>query len=154
MAKIIFKRTQQWANKFRKINIEINGVKHLALADGQEQEIPINGGRIALSANINWTKSPVLELEIGENETKIVQVGCNVEFGLLEKILTGLSLAVLFSSVWYFGEIHLYAWFTLIFLWFIRDLVITKGKSIFYYLSVGRDKYLYLKALNERTNNA
>jgi hypothetical protein len=154
MAKIIFKRTHQWANKFRNIDVDINGLKKLSIADGQEQQVEVDAGKIVLSAKIDWTKSPVLELEIAENETKIIQLGCNVEFGLLEKILTGLSFAVLISSVYFFGEIPFKLWLVLLSLWLIRDLVITKGKSIFYYLSIGRDKYLYLKLLNERTKLA
>ena len=154
MAYLIIKRSSQWANKFRKIDVDINGLKKVSIADGQEQKVEVEAGKIALSANIDWTKSPVLEFEIAENETKIIQLGCNVEFGLLEKILTGLSFAVLITSLYFFGEIPFKSWLVLLSLWLIRDLVITKGKSIFYYLSVGRDKYLYLKALNERTNLA
>lgn len=152
MATLIIKRTHQWANRFRKINIHINGVERIAIADGQEHQIQVNSGRITVSANISWTRSPVMELEIGETETKMIQVGCNVQFGLLEKALTAMSLAVLIFSLLIFGEIPLRAWLLLLLLWLIRDLIITKGKSIFYYLSIGRDKYLYLKALNERTN--
>lgn len=152
MATLIIKRTHQWANRFRKINININGVERIAIADGQEHQIQVNSGSITVSANIGWTRSPVMELEIADAETKMIQVGCNVEFGLLEKTLTAISFAVLISSLLIFGEIPLRAWLLLFLLWLTRDLIITKGKSIFYYLSIGRDKYLYLKTLNERTN--
>lgn len=152
MAQLIIKRTQQWANKFRRIEVEINGSKTMELADGQEDMVELPAGKVQIRARISWTKSNLMEFHLSENETKVIQLGCHVEYGWTEKVLTIISFTVLFGTLFYYGEIKTTSLIILLILWIIRDLIITKGKSILYYLTFGRERYLYLKTLNERSN--
>ncbi len=140
-------RKSQMANRYRKINLYINNEWVCHIAHGEERILELAPGKYNIKAKIDWTGSETVLVEVNENGHQEIEVGCNVKQSIPQIIFTSISLIILFGSLYLYGELKLGTWLVLIGLWFVRDVVLTRGKSFLYYLTVGRDKYLYLKAL-------
>ena len=135
-------------NRYRKIGIYLNNEWVAQMAHGEEKVLDLEPGKYELKAKIDWVGSETLQVEVKENSHQIIELGCNVKQSFPQILFSIISLIVLLGSVYLYGEIKLIIWLILIGLWFLRDVVLTRGKSFLYYLSVGRDKYLYLKNIS------
>ena len=70
MTKIIIKRSSEFNNRFRKINIFIDGKKVQTISNGETKEIDIVEGNHKLIATIDWCTSPEFIFDIKDSEKK------------------------------------------------------------------------------------
>ena len=148
MATLILSRTSQLANRFRKIKV-FDGDKLIAeLDDGQTKEIELKHGEHSLSAKVDWLGSQELVIELKKETASKVEIGCYAGTNTTQHVLSFISILLLLGSIYFYGEVTLYIWLILVVLWVLRDLIMTKGRSFIYYLTVGRYKYLYLKMID------
>lgn len=74
MTKIRIERNSQWNNKARAIGIYIDGEKVGIISDGEIQEYEVENGKHEVYAKIEWCRSPKIQLNITENETKTLKL--------------------------------------------------------------------------------
>jgi hypothetical protein len=145
MTKLSIKKSNQWSIRRKRITLWLNDKKLEIPADKNFLELDLPAGEITVKASLYWTSSKIQKFILRGEGQQTIEVSCVIHYGWLEKLLSVAGLLVLFSSVMIYGEITTWIWGILIGLWVIRDLVLTKGKSFFYYLTYGRSEYLLLK---------
>ena len=146
-SRITIYNKEQSVNKFRKITILLDGKYCCAVANGERHSIALSPGAHTLKAKIDWCGSNPLSLEIKESEQTNIALSCNYhpETSILGKL----------HIVIFFGGLLLNLYFkSATFLWFILGFSLLyqiwatykrKSKGMFYYLTIGRKKFLRLK---------
>ena len=132
MATIKIKRTSELVNMARNYRIFIDKQFVGKIANGATKEFPTTAGYHTVTAKIDWCSSPNISININTNETKYLTVG-NFKYGSW-LVLLGLGIVVLlFMLKGIFGFSYALNFFLIpIFLLF------------FYYITIGRKKYLTL----------
>ena len=74
-AAIIVRRTSQFANKLRSIQIYIDGEQVGAVKDGQAATFPVPSGQHEVYAKIDWQTSRPLDLTVKPGETITLECG-------------------------------------------------------------------------------
>jgi len=69
MARIIINRSSEYSNKFRSIEIYLNGNKIGEIKDGESKEYEIEPGDHILKAKIDWCNSNLINFKVND-ETK------------------------------------------------------------------------------------
>lgn len=145
MAKLIIKREDRLINLFRKYRIRANGEELTTISNKETRELDLPEGKYRLEAKIDWAGSPAIEVTLDKHQPVILEVGCSTNISGPQTVLGTLSLLLLAGLIWYYGQIPWQGWVVLIVLWFIRDVLLSKGKSFIYYLTTGRRDYLYIR---------
>ena len=96
MAKIRVKRISQYAYRFRTIKLFANHTTLGSIENGKTEEFIIPSGNYQIYAKIDGLSTNILALTIGENETKILELGCKIQGWKL--------LLVLFYIIFNFGH--------------------------------------------------
>lgn len=137
MATIKIVRTKEYINLLRNYKIFIDGQSVGTIAYGESKEFDTSGGQHTVSAKIDWCSSPEILLVIKDHETKILKVG-GFKYGqYIMPIIIGLIVLNFINSN--FGDFD-----------YIVFLVVPMGLFLFYYLTIGRNRYLTLTELAEK----
>jgi hypothetical protein len=134
MQKLIIKRSSQWTNKFRAIEIYLDEKKIGEIGDNEITKFDVEPGRHTIKAKIDWCRSNTLELHIENNQTKYIELS-GYKF---EKFIMPLILSVSLFYSFFEKRFNLYP--EILFL-----LITPPTLYMFYYLTFGRNKYLTLK---------
>ncbi|PIB25538.1 hypothetical protein [Maribacter sp. 4G9] len=133
MRKIRVERNSEWNNKARAIGIYIDGEKVGTINDGETQEYEVENGKHEIFAKIDWCRSPKIELNIAENETKTIKLS---GFKYSKWILPALLGIMLF---YYLGKYALN-----IDLNFLIWILAIGFLYPIYYITFGKNRYLIL----------
>ncbi|MFS4418810.1 hypothetical protein [Maribacter sp. 2307ULW6-5] len=133
MTKIRIERNSEWNNKAREIGIYIDGEKVGTINDGETQEYEVENGKHEIFAKIDWCRSPKIELNIAENETKTIKLS---GFKYSKWILPALLGIMLF---YYLGKYALN-----IDLNFLIWIMAIGFLYLIYYITFGKNRYLIL----------
>lgn len=130
------KRTSEYNNRMRDYKIFIDGQQVGTIANGETKDFFTTDGQHTETAKIDWCSSPNILVDIKKNQPINFKVGGFKNGQLL--ILTALVVIVLhfiFSKIANFD--------------YLIYLEIPFFLILFYYLTIGRKKYLTLSVLNE-----
>lgn len=134
MSKLIITRPSEWNNMARNYGIYLNNKKIETIANGETKEFDLDAGNYKINGKIDWCKSPVIEFDISENESKIIEIG-GFKYGNIIMPI-GLGIMSLFFLIKYLFKIEsnfslFLAGFGLLFL--------------LYYFTIGKNKYLTIR---------
>lgn len=150
-AKLTVKRTDQYANKVRKIHLYLDGKKVYDIANGETKTFEIPAGTHHIYAKIDWCKTPAFTLNLAAGQEKTLELGSPVLAKKSSFAAPLIRLIILFGAIFlsnqYQNDLILWLALGLLIAWFAVETFFTKEKSVLYYLTVGRSKYLYLKEL-------
>ena len=132
MPKISIHRRKESINSLANYLVYIDGEKIGGIANGETKEFDTIAGQHTICIKIWWVSSPTLSFDINDNETKIFKVG-GFKYG---NWLMPLTLGII--------VLHLILNNAIGFKYLIL-LVIPTAVIIFYYLTIGHNKYLTLK---------
>lgn len=136
MATIRLKRTSEYNNRLRDYKIFIDGQQVGTIANGETKDFPATVGQHIITAKIDWCSSPDISIELKENLTINMKVG-GFKYGQILMPI-GIGLIVLHFILSKFVEFE-YTIFLVTPIFFL----------LFYYLTIGRKKYLTLTEINE-----
>lgn len=131
------KRTNEYSNSFRDYKIFIDGKNIGEIANGETKEFEISPGQHTIIAKIDWGSSPEVILSINENETRELKVG-GFKNGNWMIILLFLMPGLIFLS-FILNHFCTVSW--------LKYLALPYGILLFYYITIGRKKYLTLASL-------
>ena len=136
MAAIIIKRTSEFNNRFRKINLFIDGKKVGTISNGETKEIETHEGNHKIVAAIDWCTSPEILFKIQEFEKKEFIIGSH-KYGkyLIPVLVIILVLHVVAKRLFNFD------YFLIAYLPFFAYTT--------YYITFGKGKYLSLSELKK-----
>lgn len=147
MATLIIKRENRLINILRKYRVKVNGKELIAISNKESHEFDLPEGKYQVEATIDWAGSPVIDIALNNQQPVILEVGCSVHLSGLQVLLESISFLLLIMLFWFYERLPWQSWLILIVLWFIRDVLLSKGKSFIYYLTKGRRDYLYIRHL-------
>jgi len=82
---IMIRRTSQYVNRLRQINIFIDDQKVGGVANGESKAFEVTPGQHSVFAKIDWCKAPAIEVAISAGQTETLICGSE---------LTGLKLTL------------------------------------------------------------
>ena len=136
MATIRINRTSEYINRGRNYNIFIDGEKVGTISDGETKDFPSTAGQHIVSAKIDWCSSPALSIDVKEDKIINLKIG-GFKYG---KILMPIGLTlIIFHFILSISIGFTYTTFA------IAPLLLL----LFYYVTLGRKKYLTLEKVNE-----
>jgi len=133
MAKIRIERNSEWNNKARAIGIYIDGKKVGTINDGETQEYQVDNGKHEIFMKIDWCRSPKINLDITENETKILKLSGFKYGAWIYSILFGIIL------IYFIGKYALN-----INLNFLIWIMVIGFLYPIYFITIGKNRYLIL----------
>jgi len=136
MAKLIIKRTSEWNNRLRDIEIYLEEEKIGVIGNGEVKVFEIESGEHNLKSKIDWCGSETLTFNLNHNETKTIELS---GFKLGKFML---PIALIIGAIYFiFGKQLNDSPMALIVAFFPVVLYLV------YYLTLGRNKYLRLKEI-------
>ena len=75
---IVISRTSEWANRLRRIEFYIDGIKVGSISNGETAEFIVSPGKRSIYAKIDWCKTSPRNVMINEGDIKRYEVGCNI----------------------------------------------------------------------------
>ena len=136
MATIRLKRTSEYNNRTKDFKIFIDGQQVGTIANGETKNFPSTVGKHIVTAKIDWCRSPDISIDVEENQTGNLKVGGFKNGQLLMPI--GLGLIVLHSILSKFADFD-----------YTIFLIVPLFILLFYYLTIGSEKYLTLEKIND-----
>ncbi len=145
MTKIKITRVNEKINAQRTIAIYLDEELVGTIANGRSEEMSITPGKHTLRARIDWCGSVNLPFELLEGERKEFTLSAFVAATRLYKYLKivvpfSIGLAIVVLTLNKFMEMNLENWLMIIAIPVSIPLLL-----IFYYLTIGKNKYLVLK---------
>jgi hypothetical protein len=142
MALLVVKRNSEWMNRFRNIELELDGKPLGNIGNGETKEFDVPAGNYTFCGKIDWCSSPEIELELNENET--TNVGLSGFGGARFLSLTRfISIPVFIMVVFFRSVFEERPW-----LWPVLLLLILPGfLYMTYYMTLGRKKHLQLHVI-------
>lgn len=132
MAKLIIIRNSEYVNRLRAYRIYLDGVKLGNVANGDSKEFEVSAGQHQVWATIDWRSSRKISFEVKEQQAKTYQIGLFPGANWLVWVSIGILILHFFLSL----TIHFsYAIYLLAPLFLV----------LFYYMSIGRKKYLSIR---------
>ena len=134
MTKLIITRTSEWNNKAREFGIYLNDKKIGVIDDGEKKEFEIEPGVYKVNGKIDWCKSPKIEFNIKDNESKEIEIS-GFKYGNIIMPI-GLGIVLFFFLI------------KLIFKIESNFLIILGGIGFLYplyYITIGKNKYLSIR---------
>ncbi|WP_281847631.1 hypothetical protein [Olleya namhaensis] len=133
MTKISIQRHSEWNNKAREIGIYIDNKKVGVINDGDTQEYPTESGTHEVFAKIDWCRSQKIEINLNQDETKMLTLS-GFKYGTwIMPILLGLLL--LYYILTYVLNINAP---------FLMGLPAIAFLYPMYYITLGKNRYLTL----------
>lgn len=149
--KLTVKRTDQSVNKARKIQLYLDGQKVYDMANGESKTFDIPEGSHQIYAKIDWCKTPPLTLNLAAGQEKILELGSPVQVKKSAIATSIIRLFILFGAIFLSknlkNDLILWVALGLLLAWIVVETFFTEQKPVLYYLTVARDKYLYLKEI-------
>ena len=139
MGKIIVKRKSEWANRWRSINILIDGKKTGTVSNGESKEFDLPAGLHQVKAEIDWCGSPEISFTIGENEKKYFILSGFKFLKWMQKLAIGIIVLHFLAKIIFDFNYVIY-------------LAIPSFLILMYYISFGRKNYLLLEETNDWMN--
>ena len=136
MPKLLIKRNSEWANRLRPFELYLNDRKFAEIKDRQVLSFNIPQGKYQLKAKVDWCGSPPYNFEIGEEDTKRIEI----KGFILSKYL--LPAGVIIALI-YFG---IYLKFGINSLFLATLMMIFLGYML-YFKSFGRNQYLRIREI-------
>jgi hypothetical protein len=132
MATIKIQRCTEYNNRRRDYKIFIDGKKVGTIADGETKDFVTSAGQHSIMVKIDWCSSPEISFDINDNNSKTFKVGGNWIIPIAGGVI------VLYFILKIFLDID-YALF----------LLLPPVLLLFYYLTVGRKRYLTLNEIKK-----
>jgi hypothetical protein len=147
---------EQQVNRFRKINIFLDGKYCCAIANGKTHSVVLAPGMHTLEARIDWCGSPLLSFDLEENTAKNFLLNCN--YKPRRSAMSKLNALILFGglllNMLYFKSApFIWTVLALSFFCMVIETYKRKGKGLLYYLTIGRKNYLKLENGGMETQN-
>lgn len=152
MAQIRIKRSSQFANRFRKINILIDDKKLADISNNQALTLDVPSGHHNISASIDFIKTEPLWFHSDESIMAEFELSSPLKFSFKSVALSFIEIIV----VIYIVSLITFKSNTFLLLpifmasFILLELLAVKfnfGFNILYYLTFGRKKYLTLKQI-------
>ncbi|MCW3787449.1 hypothetical protein [Plebeiibacterium sediminum] len=140
MGQIIIKRSSEWYNKYRKINLYIDNIKVDSIVDGELKTYEIEDGSHILKAKIDWCGSNKLTIDTNASEVH-VNLKANHKISFLFQIvgiLTFISILLAQSKENNLAGNDLK---------YVAFVIIPLFVIVLYHLFIGRNKYLILQEI-------
>ena len=134
MPTICIKRSSEWANKARKIEIYIDNVKNGTIDDAETKIFELEQGSHEVFAKIDWCRSQKLVIHSNENTTTVLKLS-GFKYG---KFIVPASFLVLL--VYFLGKFD----FLNVSSTFLLGLVIAFFLFLIYFITFGKNRYLRL----------
>ena len=131
MTKLIIKRNSEWNSRARKFGIYLNDKKIGTIANGETKEFQIDSGKHKINGKIDWCKSPIIDFEIAENESKTIEISGYKYGNILLQMVTVFLLIAFLSK--YSLPIISKIFISFVAIGFLFHL---------YYLTFGKNRYL------------
>lgn len=153
MGKLTIKRTNQYANKLRKIQVFLDDEKFCAISNGEIKSFDIPDGQHTLFAKIDWCKTEPVNINIDSSREKIFELGSPIEMTsvkLFSLIVSLFFIAGVFVAAYLHNVTIIYGLVIAMVLWQIVKYLFMKKKmqrSPLYYLTIGRKEYIYLREI-------
>ena len=78
MAEIVVRRASTaWQDRYRAFKVFVDGERRGSIASGSELGVEVAPGTHAVQLKLDWCSSPIVEIEVAANKTKIVDCGSN-----------------------------------------------------------------------------
>lgn len=138
MPTIVIKRSSEYVNKLRVIDLYLDDKKLGNITDGEEQTFEVPSGEHRLKAKIDWCGSPELSFRLADEEEQCFQLSSFQKIQRFIMLLFVLGAALLVTYV------------------FVRNVLLmniavglfaTSLLLIAYMLTINRNRYLTLKKL-------
>ena len=136
MAKLIISRRKEWQNKSRKFKLFIDGEQIDVINDGEIKEINLSQGKHTIVFKVDWCSSPELEFDFSDDKTRAIEVS---GYKLMRWIYPIFLLI--------FGAFLIAKWIFEIYIDELMYVSIPIILILFYYLTLGRKKYLTVKEI-------
>jgi hypothetical protein len=151
MAELIVIRKNHYLNYFRKIKLFLDGKFLDDISNGETSRFPIEGGNHTLEARIQLFSSKIIPFNVSSDGEAILELGTTAVSGYRGIVFPVLRTLLIIFGIWltvYFGN-YLILWITIVLLisWYISEMRRKKGTSLIFYLTTGRDQFLYLKPI-------
>lgn len=134
MATIKINRNVELTNKFRSFKIVIDGNVVGKINEGETKSFEVTDGFHKIYAKIDWCRSPIVDLNFSQNETKEITIAGYKH----SKWLVPLSLIIL--AVYYLITLQFLNSIPVAL--FIVSLIVIPQ---IYYITFGKNKYLQIK---------
>jgi len=134
--KLIIKRSSEWNNKLRDYGIYIDDKKIGTIANGETKEFDLDSGTYKINGKIDWCKSPKINFEITENDSKKIEIS-GYKYGRLISIISAV-LALIYFLVFYVFDKQLNFLILFVAIGLIYPL---------YFLTFGKNQYLRIREL-------
>ena len=134
MPNVIIIRTNEFVNRLRDYQLYIDGKNIGKIGNGQTKEFSIPAGKHKLIARIDWCSSQEIEFEVQETQTRTFNVGSfkNGKWIMPISLITLVSLYVF--NRYFENKLLIFSIFVIVPLFGV----------LFYYITIGRKKYLTL----------
>lgn len=148
---ITITRTNQYVNRYRKITIYIDGQLLGKISNGETKTFSVNEGQHNLKAKIDWCTSQPLNIHTSPEITNNIELGSPLKFRKREFLYGFLQLLLLYGSIFSIklrgNDSIFWIGMSILLLWFLGDFILSKKRSVLYYITIGSNKYLYLKEM-------
>ena len=137
MPKLYFHRTSEYSNNARNVVIFVDGKKALSVPNGGSDVMDIETGAHEVYAKIDWCYSPVLKLNLKEDDKQKLEIS---SFKMAKWMIPlALFCVLIYFAGDYFFEVNLSFLFIVVIPIFLYQI---------YYLTLGRKKYLQITPLD------
>ncbi|MBT8314426.1 MAG: hypothetical protein KJP26_08185 [Maribacter sp.] len=134
MGTLIVKRNPEWINKARNIGIYVDGKKVGTIMEGERKSYDLESGTFNINGKIDWCRSPIITVNIKDNETK-------------EIVIKGFKYANIIMPIG-MGSMVLFFLFNLLLKLDLKFLLVGGGLGflyILYFITLGRNNYLSIQ---------
>ncbi|OGS69809.1 MAG: hypothetical protein A3F91_10735 [Flavobacteria bacterium RIFCSPLOWO2_12_FULL_35_11] len=149
-------RIPQILNKARPIDIYLDGQKVKSIFDGETVRLDISSGSHEIFAKIDWCSSPKVMCSVIPGEIKAFELGSPISLIVFAK--STVRAIIIFVGILLKTPLYRHAKKTIIdsyipyiisamLLWFLFDIIRSKKSDLLYFLTIGRNEYLYLKEI-------
>ncbi|SJZ31920.1 hypothetical protein [Sediminibacterium ginsengisoli] len=139
MASIHIQRTSEYNNLMRDYKVFIDGQQAGNISNGQHKTFTTTPGDHTLTVKIDWCSSPDLLIRVDDNETIYLEVG-GFKNGRWIMPVAAAILALHFILTTIFN------------ISYTIFLVVPAFVLLFYYISLGRKRYLVLTEINKKAS--
>lgn len=133
MARIVIVRPNEYINRFRAINLYLDGKKLGEVFNDESEEFDIPKGEHTLVAKIDWCGSPQMSFNISDNDTQTFELSGFRHSKLLVPVCVGLFIMHFLMQYFFHQQLSIF---------FILPLLLV----LVFYISIGRNQYLSLEA--------
>jgi hypothetical protein len=132
MARIVIVRSNEYINRFRSIDLYLNGEILGYIDNGETIEYDLPGGDHKLVAKIDWCGSQQIDFNLEEHESQIFNLSGFKHSRVIMPFSFTLVLLHLVTNVFFGIQLSIF---------FILPLLLL----LIFYISVGRNQYLSLE---------